>query len=218
MTFYYGTEGNDTISGTTGGDWFDGKGGNDTLLGNAGTDTIWGGTGDDEIRGGGENDLLSGQAGNDIVYGGYNNDTIFGDDGDDFLYGDNPTTGATGQDKLSGGAGNDILEGGPENDEYFFTFNHDGQDVIYDSQGSYDQLFVSGVSNLSGLEFKRGDYFGRDSNDLYVYTDEDAADGTMSEYITVDEFWSGSSAGTGRIEYLYVGGTQYWFNDVVWGL
>lgn len=215
MTYYYGTEGNDTITGTTAGDYIDGKGGDDILSGSGGTDTIWGGNGNDEIRGGTENDLLSGQAGNDVIYGGYNNDTIFGDDGDDKLYGDNPaTSGSTGQDKLSGGAGNDILEGGPENDEYFFTFNHDGQDVIYDSQGSYDTLLVNGVSNIYGLGFQRASMQGGDYDDLLVTK----SSGSLSEYVLIDDFWSGSSAGVGRIEYLYVGGTQYWFNDVVSGL
>ncbi|HYH21960.1 MAG TPA: hypothetical protein VD995_25415 [Azospirillum sp.] len=59
---------------------------------------------------------------------------------------------------------------------------------------------------------------GEDYDDLLVTTDADVADRYLAEFILIHDFWSGSAAGVGRIEYLNVGGTSNWFNDVVWGL
>lgn len=39
-------------------------------------------------------------------------------------------------------------------------------------------------------------------NDLHFFTKADANGGTISEYIIIDDFWSGSAARAGQIEYL----------------
>ncbi len=214
-TTLYGDAGNDDLLGTTSADRISGDDGNDTLYGWSGNDTIFGGTGDDTLYGNNENDILVGESGNDILVGGYNNDTLQGGAGNDVLFGDYDV--ATGQDYLSGGAGDDALYGGPENDTYFFSFYSDGKDYISDSSGEYDTLSVGGVANRYALEFHRATYYGsgNDSNDLVV---QRAGDTTLSEYVLIDDFWSGSSPGANRIEYLNVGGTTWWFNDVVAGL
>lgn len=208
----FGGAGNDTLEGYTDNDRLDGEDGNDLLLGWFGNDSLYGGNGSDTLYGEDNNDLLSGGEGNDYLLGGNNNDTLYGNAGNDILWGDDDDL-YSGSDVLAGGAGDDTLFGGGESDFYIFTFYGDGKDYIYDSSGSYDELRINGVSNLSGLQFFRATAFGstNDNNDLVIRR---AGDTAMSEYIVVDDYWSGSAAGAGRIEYLNVNGSYYWFNDV----
>ena len=98
----------------------DGDAGNDTLRGGAGNDTLYGGTGDDTLKG---------NAGNDTLYGGTGNDTLEGNAGNDLLYGD---------------AGNDTLEGGEGDDVYIFS-KGDGEDRIFDANGSDTIQFGAGI-------------------------------------------------------------------------
>src|SRR3954468_21852665 len=76
MATYFGTEGNDSISGGGEPDNIDGFGGNDFLAGNGDNDFINGGAGNDTIFGDAGNDQVEGGAGNDSVSGGSGQDTI----------------------------------------------------------------------------------------------------------------------------------------------
>jgi Ca2+-binding RTX toxin-like protein len=76
MATYFGTEGNDSISGGGEPDNIDGFGGNDFLAGNGDSDFIRGGAGNDTIYGDSGNDQVEGGAGNDLVSGGGGQDTI----------------------------------------------------------------------------------------------------------------------------------------------
>ncbi|CBS86281.1 calcium-binding protein [Azospirillum lipoferum] len=212
----FGGAGNDDILGNTDRDYIDGGDGNDILYGSSGNDSLYGGIGNDTLNGNNEHDLLVGEDGNDFLYGGTNNDTLAGGNGDDTLHGDYGTD--SGVDALTGGAGNDILYGGNDSDNYYYTCNSDGIDIISDTAGDYDRLRLNGPTATNQLEYYRADTFGGDYNDLLFFTKADAADGNISEYIIIDDFWSGSSAGAGRIEYLNLSGTDYWFNSVVSGL
>ncbi|HYH21076.1 MAG TPA: calcium-binding protein [Azospirillum sp.] len=212
----YAYAGNDTILGNTDTDWIDAGEGDDAVASGGGNDSVYCGNGNDYADGQNENDVLVGEAGNDTLFGGNNNDTLLGGPGNDMLIGDEGSE--AGQDLLSGGAGTDYLEGGNYNDRYFFTFNADGRDEVYDTSGEYDWPHIGGVSNLTALAFYRGNALGFSSNDLIVTTTADASDGVLSEFVLIDDFWNGSAAGFGRIEYLYVNGTTHWFNNVVWGM
>lgn len=175
-------------------------------MGGSGNDSLYGEAGYDYLYGQWGNDLLSGGDGDDDLYGGNNNDTVYGNGGNDWIYED--ATNDSGQDVLAGGAGADTLQGGTESDTYLFTFNSDGQDVIYDAQGSYDTLRVNGVT-VSGIGITRS------GNDVYVYTRADASDGVLNEYVRVVNYYSGSAPAAGQIEYLDVSGTVLWFSSNV---
>lgn len=97
VTTYFGTPGNDIITGTNSPDILYGYP-EGTLPENE--------VGDDILRGGG---------GNDDIHGGGGNDTLFGDDGGDDLYG------GDGDDVLHGGRGNDHFDGGTGNDVFVLT-------------------------------------------------------------------------------------------------
>jgi|GEM_PF-1320912 len=75
------------------------------------------------------NDTFDAGLGNDIIWGGYGDDVIYGNEGNDTIYGDN------GNDTLIGGKGDDKLEGRRGDDTYIFN-KGDGNDVIYDIEGS----------------------------------------------------------------------------------
>src|SRR3954468_23239142 len=76
MATYFGTEGNDSISGGGEPDNIDGNGGNDFLAGGGDNDFINGGNGNDTLYGDGLNDVLSGGAGNDSISGGSGQDIV----------------------------------------------------------------------------------------------------------------------------------------------
>ncbi|MCL2021896.1 MAG: hypothetical protein FWG81_07355, partial [Betaproteobacteria bacterium] len=97
-----------------------------------------------------ENDIVHGGAGNDTIYGGAGNDLIYGGAGNDKLYGD------AGNDTLIGEAGNDHMEGGAGDDTYVFSIG-DGQDTIYDYQGTNAIRFTD--VNVDEITFSRsGDH------------------------------------------------------------
>lgn len=213
MATYYGGTGNDTIYGYTDADRLSGDDGDDQITGWFGNDTIFGGNGNDFLDGWDNNDNINGEAGNDTIYGGNNADTINGGAGSDYIYGDYDTE--VGQDVMSGGTGNDVLQGGNDNDTYIFNFNSDGRDIFYDSQGDYDTVIIGGVSNISQLTITTADVIGGSANDLLIFTDADAADLSLTEYVQINNFYSGGSFGEGRIEYLHVNSSTFWLSDYV---
>ena len=201
--------------GDSGTDLIDGEFGSDQIDAGYGNDTVYGGGDADLIYGYYGADILAGNDGSDVIYGESDNDTLYGYNGDDTLYGDGDGTydAGIGRDVLSGGAGNDFLNGGGDNDLYIFNFTYDGIDRIGDSSGEYDQLTVAGVTNISQLNFYTGTAAFKDSSSLVIATAVEAADGILSEYIEIQNFWLGSSGiGTGRIEYLQVGSSYYWLS------
>jgi Ca2+-binding RTX toxin-like protein len=128
-------------------------------LGGAEADALFGGADADVMSGGGGDDALIGRAGDDALSGDAGNDTLEGDDGNDLLAGgsgNDSLYGGNGDDTLDGGAGNDFLASGGYsnyynnyvgggNDTYLFGIG-DGQDTIYDNEGSGDKiLFKAGV-------------------------------------------------------------------------
>src|SRR2546425_4979884 len=75
MATYFGTEGNDNISGGEEPDNIFGEGGNDFLAGNGDNDSINGGAGNDTIYGDAGSDIVEGGTGNDLVSGGGGQDS-----------------------------------------------------------------------------------------------------------------------------------------------
>jgi Ca2+-binding RTX toxin-like protein len=213
----YGGAGNDTINGYTGSDYLMGEDGDDRIYGGFGNDTILGGNGNDILDGWDNNDRIDGGAGNDTIYGGNNADTITGGLGNDRIYGDDDAYGEVGKDVLSGGAGNDSLYGGADGDIYLFTFNSDGMDFVIDTKndGSYDTLRINGVTALNQLTIKSASVIGHSSSNLLVYTDADKADGVLSEYVEVVNYFNGSGYGVGKIEWLDVNGSNFSFDTVI---
>src|SRR3954462_943822 len=76
MATYFGTEGNDSISGGGEPDNIDGNGGNDFFAGNGDNDFSNGGSGNDTLFGDSGNDVLAGGDGNDVISGGSGQDII----------------------------------------------------------------------------------------------------------------------------------------------
>jgi hypothetical protein len=66
---FYGTEGDDTLTGTASGELGFGYGGNDTLIGSGGVDRLYGGSGNDRL-------ILSTTSGGSAVDGGADADTL----------------------------------------------------------------------------------------------------------------------------------------------
>lgn len=173
-------------------------GGNDTVYGSAYVDIIQGGTGNDTLLGYGGNDALVGQAGNDKLYGG---------DGDDFLHGGSADTG---QDLLEGGAGNDRMYGGKGDDLYVHLLNG-GVDTINDGAseslvagygGGVDVIQLPSIS-LAQLAV----YRPAGSNDLWISSFADFADGTLNDGVIVQDFYS-ADANT-FIEWVYTSDNQW---------
>lgn len=67
MANFYGTSGNDSITGSGSNDYIFGGDGNDTIYGLDGADLIMGGSGNDWIAGGNGRDTIYGDAGDDII-------------------------------------------------------------------------------------------------------------------------------------------------------
>ena len=165
MANYYGTSGNDTLTGGSGADALYGYGGNDSLAGAGGNDSLYGYAGNDTLLGGDGDDYLhknnetgdgslSGGNGNDSIYGGLGNDTLDGGAGNDQLYG------YEGINSLSGGEGDDYLS------TYLFGFV--GQNHL--SSGTGDDSLYGGL----GEDFLEG---GPGNDLLYGYTGVDTLDG-----------------------------------------
>jgi len=156
--YFYGTSGNDTITGTAGRNLIYGQGGNDTLTGAAANDQIEGGDGDDTLSGLGGLDTLVGGLGDDTLDGGTGVDTLSGGDGIDTLRGgDGDDTlngevgadllyGQLGADQMDGGDGNDRLEGGDGNDRLVGGI---GDDLLIGGLGADRFLGGAGVDTVS---------------------------------------------------------------------
>lgn len=140
----------DYISGWNGNDTIFGGDRNDVLFGNNGSDNLIGGAGDDYVNGGAAGDILSGWAGDDVLDGKGGWDRLYGNAGDDTL------NGGTGRDIMSGGSGNDMLTGGDGFDDFYFTGNDTGQDVITDLELGVDRIQlqqIAGVTSMADLTF-----------------------------------------------------------------
>lgn len=92
MANYFGTDGNDSITGS---------GSNDFILGGDGNDTIYGLDGADLIMGGNGNDVISGGNGRDTIYGDTGDDTIRVTDAYDYS--------TSAGDEINGGEGVDYI-------------------------------------------------------------------------------------------------------------
>jgi Ca2+-binding RTX toxin-like protein len=173
-------------------------GGNDTVYGSAWVDIIEGGSGDDLLYGYGGDDALIGQNGNDTMYGGAGNDFLHGGSGD------------AGQDVLDGGAGNDDLSGGFGDDIYLHTVNG-GVDTINDGDseatvpgyGGGDDIIQFTAISLAQLSA----YRPPNSDDLWLGSADDFADGTMDDGVIVEDFYL-ADANT-FIEWVYTS-DNYW--------
>ena len=187
--------GDDILLGGAGRDWLDGGRGDDALDGGTESDTLIGGEGDDLLYGregndwligdngdltGAGNDTLYGGSGDDLLYGLAGNDTLMGEEGADQLFGDD------GNDELEGGAGNDQMYGGAGDDYYDFE-RGGGNDIVSDSGGSTDSIYLSGVL---ATDIK----VTRDQHDLTL-TINDTGDS-----ITVAGWFDNSSAKIEQVE------------------
>lgn len=155
-------------------------GGDDTVYGSAYYDILQGGTGNDTMYGNGGDDALVGQAGNDQLYGGSGNDALWGGSVD------------AGADTLDGGAGDDRLYGGGGNDLYIHTFNS-GVDTINDGAsetmaagygGGTDTLYFPSISPSQIVAYRPAN-----SNELWLLSAADAADGVMNDGVIIQDFY-----------------------------
>ncbi len=155
-------------------------GGDDTVYGSAYYDIIQGGAGNDVLWGYSGDDLLVGKNVNDRLFGGYGNDSLWGGGSD------------AGKDTLNGGTGNDFLSGGAGNDRYIHDLNS-GVDTINDGKsetgrsgygGGSDTIQFSGIS-LANLAAYRPD----GSNDLWLATIVDLADGKVDDGVIIQDFY-----------------------------
>jgi Ca2+-binding RTX toxin-like protein len=176
---YFGSSGEDVVSGAAGNDSLYGYGDVDYLFGGPGNDNLNGGAGEDYLTGDTGNDYLQGSDGDDQLYGGSGNDYLDGWNGDDFLDGDtgNDTLlGYYGDDYLSGGSGNDYLAGeggddfmlggsgtdtlsGGDGDDFLFVLNAEvgtGKDTVYGGSGD-DTVFVADPDALLFTGYISGD-------------------------------------------------------------
>lgn len=203
MAFITGTSGNDTLpSPLNEANTINGLDGNDTIGGGNLNDFISGGNGDDDIIGG---------AGSDTIYGDAGSDWIHGQDGADFLYGgasDDELYGGAGNDQLTGNGGYNYLSGDGGNDTYIHNFTDAGISIIYDNGGASDQLTLQNLSSTLNIQ--------RSGTDLYLYTDADAADGALNNYIQILDFYGATATvrGVGSVEVLVIGSQTY----DLWGL
>jgi Ca2+-binding RTX toxin-like protein len=185
-------------TGSEDGHGYNALGGNDTVYGSVYNDLIQGGSGDDLLYGYGGNDGLIGQGGNDTMYGG---------DGDDFIHGG---SGDTGADVLVGGNGFDRLSGGKGYDLYVQTANR-GTDSINDGDseatvpgygGGEDIIQFTGVT-LAQLSA----YRPADTNDLWLSSAADFADGSMDDGVIIKDFYAGDA--NTFIEWAYTSDSQW---------
>lgn len=139
----------DKIAGGSGNDIIFAYDGENILEGQDGNDLIYGGADTDNISGGTENDIIYTYAGNDNLKGGDGNDLIIAGEGDD---------------DMAGGAGSDNLQGGEGFDQYWYTQNDFGTDIIREEDGQ-------GAIMLNGHSLKIGDY----DSDKQVWMSSDGA-------------------------------------------
>lgn len=130
-----------------------------------------------------DDDDLQGNSPAELIRGFNGDDQLFGDDGSDRLEGNN------GADTLAGGTGDDTLLGGRGNDLYLFAPG-DGQDVIDNIGGGFDELRFSGIdfSEVAGSLLKSG-------NDLVL-----RVSGT-NDRVTVKNWFLGGDGVVDRISF-----------------
>ena len=152
---YYGTAGDDYITGNLGDDIIQGGDGNDIINGGQGADDISGGYGNDRIWGGIGNDNISGGYGRDVLLGGEGDDRMNGDDGDDYLSGaegNDTLIGGAGNDVLNGGTGRDVMEGGTGRDLFNVNISSGERCIIIDFNPKEDRL---SLDKRAAYSFKR---------------------------------------------------------------
>ncbi len=170
----------------------------DNIQAKEGNDVVWGGSGNDLIYGESGSDTLDGGYGSDIILGGDQNDSISGGAGNDYLFGE------FGADTLSGGLGSDTLCGMQSDDVYIHYLGDGAVDHINDDMGPAGNLGNGGGTDI--LYF--ADTYGADivwaryGNDLWITDSYDVADGTFSDGVIVDSFFSNP---LNRIEYVFGG-------------
>lgn len=121
---------------------------------------------------------IEGNEGADIIHGGQDNDTLYGGAGDDLIYGNE------GSDILRGHLGVDILDGGAGDDKYFYYLT-DGPDVIDQTGGGVDMLWLMD----NGITRDRIQ-FTKEENDLIVTIDNNVNQSVR----IVDHFLGGEKA------------------------
>ncbi|MBD1938830.1 calcium-binding protein [Microcoleus sp. FACHB-68] len=163
--YYFGNQGNDTISGSGSGETMFGGQGNDVLTATA-TSTrnfLSGDVGNDTIIGGGANDTLLGDfdpagGGNDSVVGGEGNKVyINGNIGNDTL-----EVGAGAQSTVNGGQGDDSIDAadagtGDDAGEFYLSGDRGNDTILAGSvsdsvYGGDDNDYLSGVEGTSEIE------------------------------------------------------------------
>jgi Ca2+-binding RTX toxin-like protein len=187
---FYGTSGNDDLTGNYLNNRMYGYDGNDELNGLSGNDSLYGGNG---------NDTLDGGTGNDWMFGGNNNDVIRDGDGDDRAYG------GAGNDTIIQGDGVDYARGGS------------GNDYIYAYQGGVNtQYGDSGNDILYTYDERAAGHYAMDSNEQYGGTGNDkhflvggsinafgeAGDDTFHFYSGPESAWHYAEGGTGHDHYF----------------
>lgn len=144
---FFGTTGNDTLSGSGYDEKLYGRTGDDTIFGRSGADSLLGDAGNDLLNAGRGRDRLLGEDGRDTLLGGDQDDRLSGGTGDDSLRGD------AGNDRIDGGAGNDILAGGAGRDRFIFTPSGQAEGVwtdrITDFTRGTDLIDLSGYDDLA---------------------------------------------------------------------
>lgn len=123
-------------------------------------------------------DVISGLARSENIYGGLGNDLLYGGTGNDTIYG------GGGNDILIGGAGADLLNGGAGDDQYYY-YLADGADVIDQTGGGTDVLWLMD----NGITPDRIS-FNKDGDDLIVIIDQN----TNQSVRIVDHFLGGEKA------------------------
>ncbi|MCB1347171.1 MAG: hypothetical protein KDK11_00450, partial [Maritimibacter sp.] len=167
-SYYFGTNGDDTVRGHILDDVLVLGKGDDSGAGDDGDDTIKGAGGDDHIAGDDGHDRLKGQAGNDAISGGNGHDVVDGGSGHDALSGND------GDDKLNGRSGNDTLSGGNGNDR---MIGGGGGDYLWAGWGDDTLGGGTGDDELGGDD---GDDLldgGTGEDKLYGGNDDDTLDG-----------------------------------------
>jgi calcium binding hemolysin protein, putative len=120
-------------------------------------------------------DTFDAGLGNDIIWGGGGDDVIYGNEGNDTIYGDN------GNDTLIGGKGDDKLEGRRGDDTYIFN-KGDGNDVIYDIEGSNTIKF--------------NDFSADDINIKRIFNDVVINSKISNDTITLQRFYNNNGEST----------------------
>lgn len=150
-----------------------------TTVGTEGADVLAVATGSGTLLGGGGVDSLTGGAGNDVLYGHEGNDTLVGGAGNDLL------VGGLGNDRLTGGLGSDVFA-------WRLADMGDGSGAIDTITDFSTRTLVSGGDVLDLRDLLQGE------NLLNV-------SGNIADYLRVESFGSGTSAGT-RIDISSHGG------------